>query len=154
MIENELVAITVWQGRISPVFDVAEEILLCKVLPDGSMSRKTISAGEGSVYQKLELLLKHKVNVLVCGAISKFAEDLVSAHIRIHSFRSGDLEDIVAAICADSISDERFSMPGCRCRRRQRNGTSRGNSIEGCADSNRCSGKQNRKRKRANSNTA
>ena len=148
---NQVVAITVWQGRVSPVFDVAEELLLFKTLDDGSVERTRISSGEGSVYQKLDLLISHKVNILICGAISRFAEELIlEQSIGIHSFKSGDVEELITAITSGSIDDEKFSMPGCMCGRRERFGRSSAGRPEGRRNNNRCRGEQNFKHRRGN----
>lgn len=121
MSQDKVVAITVWQGRISPVFDVAEEILLYRIPVSGAVTRMTVYLEEGSVYQKVDTLLLHKVTVLICGAMSRFAAGIISSHsIEVHSFRAGGVEDLIAGLSSGSIEAERFSMPGCICKKKNK----------------------------------
>ena len=56
-----------------------------------------------------------KVNVLICGAISRpFSMLLMSAGIKIISGISGPAEDVLSAYLHGSLSNSKFLMPGCK----------------------------------------
>lgn len=153
MLQNEVVAITVWQGRISPVFDVAAEFLICELSDDGVIQKKTVSPQEGTIYQKMDLLLQHRVTILVCGAISRFAEETMSDHrIVTHSFRAGNTEDLIRALLVGSIEAERFSMPGCICRRKSGPGCSVADTPRRCRKESRHQREDNHKHRRGHRN--
>jgi predicted Fe-Mo cluster-binding NifX family protein len=111
------VAITEWQGRVSPVFDVA-----------GTVSIHTKNGYEETAHlphdcpqNKLHLLKDHEIDVLICGAISRrvreYAEEL---GIRVNPFVSGEVGEVLEAWKSGTLENACYSMPGCRhCRRRQ-----------------------------------
>ena len=77
------VAVPDWQGRVSPVFDVAEQILLIDV-DDEDGNRQVESLGNTAPYQRAQRLAELGVKVLVCGAISWPLETLLaSSGIRV-----------------------------------------------------------------------
>ena len=64
------VAVPDWQGRVSPVFDVAEQVLLVDLNDDEDGSQHTESLGSPSLQQRAQRLAELRVDVLLCGAIS------------------------------------------------------------------------------------
>lgn len=114
------VAIPDWQGRVSPVFDVAEEVLLVD-LDDGEKNiRRTESLGSTLPHDRTRRLGELGVNVLVCGAISWPLEALLTASgIQVIPLVCGEVEEVLLAFRNGMLEEERFAMPGC-CRQRQR----------------------------------
>ena len=114
-----LIAITIWNGRIAPLFDSAG----CCFLFDADNSeslRERISLPKGSVGQKAAFLKSKGVSLLICGAISKEGESaIISEGIALYPFIAGPVDDVVSALNERSRIEERFAMPGCRCRRRR-----------------------------------
>ncbi len=115
------VAITVWNDRISPVFDVARNLLVLDI-EKGSITgkRREIFIGDQSSH-KASLLAGLKIQTLICGAISQPLAGLIGTYgIKTISFISGDVEDVLAAYLAGKLSHSKFTMPGCRRSRRMR----------------------------------
>lgn len=111
------VAITEWQGRIAPVFDVAGTAWIL-----GDDGEKTsISLPETCAQRKLDLLKEHGVTVLICGAISRRVQDYAeSLNLRVNPFISGELDEVWEAWKSGSLNQACYAMPGCgRCRRRR-----------------------------------
>ncbi|MDX9715304.1 MAG: NifB/NifX family molybdenum-iron cluster-binding protein [Dissulfurispiraceae bacterium] len=114
-------AFAVWDGRIAPVFDTSEQIAVVDV-EDGMIvgQRKEFIADEIPA-QKALRLAELGINTLVCGAISRLTQGLVSAYgINIVPFVAGDLQEVVDAWVHSRIWQDIFSMPGCCGRTRRR----------------------------------
>lgn len=112
------VALAEWQGRIAPVFDVAGTVL---VLDTESDLEQSVSIPTDDPHSKINILKEHKIDVLICGAISRrvreYAEEL---GLRVHPFISGEVGEVWEAWKSVMLDQACYSMPGCRrCRRRQ-----------------------------------
>ncbi|NLB60614.1 MAG: dinitrogenase iron-molybdenum cofactor biosynthesis domain-containing protein, partial [Lentisphaerae bacterium] len=64
------VAMTVWQGRISPVCDVARQLLVLEVLDAKISARREERLPGAGYWQQVAQLEKLRPQVLICGAIS------------------------------------------------------------------------------------
>jgi predicted Fe-Mo cluster-binding NifX family protein len=114
-----LIAVPNWQGRVSPVFDVAARLALVHLEGETELERK-----EAVLYEKqpdpiVRCLVDIGVEVLVCGAISDRLEArLARAGIRVVSQICGPVEAVVAAYRTGTLNSPEFMMPGCCGRRR------------------------------------
>ncbi|MBN2577794.1 MAG: NifB/NifX family molybdenum-iron cluster-binding protein [Pirellulales bacterium] len=116
-------AIPIWQGRVSPVFDVAEQLLLVEMDGDAERSRRTEILPQESAECRARRIAGLGVTTLVCGAVSRPLESLLWAQgIEVLPRVCGDVEDVLQAYRVGALQEERFAMPGCcgRLRRRQR----------------------------------
>jgi predicted Fe-Mo cluster-binding NifX family protein len=116
------VALSIWNGRISPVFDVSER---CLIIDDGS------SASNGEIVdfagwtsdEKARFLAEKGVSTLICGAVShEYEESFLARGIELIPFIAGPIERVAEAWRAGSLLRGSFSMPGCGCPRRRRCG--------------------------------
>lgn len=127
---NMKVAISIWNGRVAPVFDVSERCLLISPDDDTTTSECVSFTGDSSG-EKARFLSSHSVHTLICGAISsEYEESLFGEDIEIVSFIAGSVETVLEAWKKGSLVATDFSMPGCgcprrRCRRRHRGGALR-----------------------------
>jgi len=110
-------AITEWQGRIAPVFDVSGTARIHG--PHGET--ESLALPMESPQGKLDFLGGQQVDVLICGAISRrVREHAERLGIRVNAFVSGDVEAVWAAWQSGTLDNACYSMPGChRCRRRR-----------------------------------
>lgn len=124
------VAVTDWQGRVSPVFDVAGQVLLVD-LDDRQSSGRTESLGSTAPHDRVRRLTELGVEVPVCGAISWPLEVLLAARgIRVISKVCGEVDEVVQALRDGAIEDEQFAMPGFfRKGRHSRNHRRRGGGL-------------------------
>ena len=111
-------AITEWQGRVAPVFDVAGTVLMIKT--DIEELQDSVPLPTGNPRSKIAFLKEQGVGVLICGAITRrmreYAEEL---GIRINPFISGEIDEVWDAWRNGRLDEACYSMPGCRlCRRR------------------------------------
>lgn len=108
------VALAVWDGRISPVFDVATRLRLLDV-EDGLLLRsREVPLVASDPASRAGELARLGVDRLVCGAISVPFDAALAMHdIDVVSFVSGNAEDAARACVTGRLRRERFSMPGC-----------------------------------------
>lgn len=114
------VAIPAWDGRVSPVFDVAREVQIFDLdlergvvrgvgsrrLPDGRAASAVADIG---------------VDRLICSAVSPQLEAvLLMAGVEVVTDVCGDLEEIVAAVASGDTELSRFRMPGASRGERRR----------------------------------
>ncbi len=113
--------LTTWNGRISPVFDVARQVLVLDVKEGRVVARHEEALPGTDPQAQADRLVVLAPQTLICGAISKaMACLLASVNIRVIPFTAGDVEIVLAAWLAGNLPDPALSMPGC-CGRRRRN---------------------------------
>jgi predicted Fe-Mo cluster-binding NifX family protein len=113
-------AFTIWRDRIAPVFDVAREVVLVEADSNTQVASSLISLPEGAVETKVNRLCEQGVNVLVCGAMSRCAHELVCAEkIEVFSFVAGDTDSVIQAWLEGCLEQKAFAMPGCDHGRQQ-----------------------------------
>ena len=108
------VAIATWNGRISPVFDVARQVLLLEVENGVVMARREETLPGTELKVQVQRLAELAPQTLICGAISKtLAALLEGENIRVIPFIAGAVEEVLAAWLAGTLPDPVWSMPGC-----------------------------------------
>jgi len=114
------VAIPHWQGRVSPVFDVAGNVMIVEINGGVEQSRQDVVFDVEEPQVRAARLAETGADVLVCGAISWPLEMAVSAAgIEVIPQTCGDVEGVLAAFIDGRLSQGAFLMPGC-CGRRRR----------------------------------
>jgi predicted Fe-Mo cluster-binding NifX family protein len=109
------VALTVWNGRISPVFDVSRKILVLDIHNGVVTSRREEPIEGIDPSQKAGKLAGWQVRELICGAISRPLAGLFATYgIRTIPFIAGDLEEVIEAYLARKLPNRSMAMPGCR----------------------------------------
>jgi len=120
------IGIPVWQGRISPVFDTAKTLLVIDRQGPVETSRSEMALPETNEADRVAFLGRLGVRTLLCGAVSRPVASLLSASgITVVPFLNGNVDEVLEAYVAGSITDPRFLMPGF-CGRRRRRGRRRG----------------------------
>jgi len=124
-------AFAVWESRIAPVFDVVRRIHLVEV-EAGKIIRESEETIEGVLpVQKVIGLRELGVDTLICGSISRFFHEMVTASgIQVVSFITGELCEVVQAWLSGTLGADVFIMPGY-CRRGRRHPVAMGGCKEG-----------------------
>lgn len=116
------VAIPLWEGRVSPVFDEASRILLVDIANRKEQNRREEFLIVQNPFERAKLLPKLGVEVLICGMISLTQQTaLAAAGIRIIPHICGSMEDVIAAFLDGRIENGALRMPGCGNQKRVRN---------------------------------
>jgi predicted Fe-Mo cluster-binding NifX family protein len=130
------VALATWNGRISPVFDVARQVLLLDVDEERERARHEETLPGTDPQAQVDRLMALAPQTLICGAISQPMAVLLAAKgVRVIPFTAGPVEEVLAAWLAGSLPNTALSMPGC-CGRMRR---CRGRGAGGRAGRGRCS---------------
>jgi predicted Fe-Mo cluster-binding NifX family protein len=124
------VALTVWEGRISPVFDVSREAVIVTLEAGRETDRRTERIEAPTDELKVSRLEQLEVDTLVCGAISEnLRQALIGRGIEVLGFVAGTLEEVLEALEAGTLPGPALAMPGCggrQFRMRGRQGQGRG----------------------------
>jgi predicted Fe-Mo cluster-binding NifX family protein len=119
------VAFTEWHGRIAPLFDVAQTVLMVETVMSDTARKRIVRLPLETPETKVTFLVEQEVDVLVCGAISRQVREMAEADgIKVYPFIAGEIRDVVDAWMSNRLDQMHYSMPGCRrCRQklRQRN---------------------------------
>jgi predicted Fe-Mo cluster-binding NifX family protein len=119
-------ALTVWEDRISPVFDVSREALIIEVVNRQVVNRELSAISAASILEKINWFLDRNVDALICGAISESLYREFQFHrMTVKGFVAGTVNDVIEAFVKDELHEDRFLMPGCgrhsgKTNRRQR----------------------------------
>ncbi|MBP9023865.1 MAG: NifB/NifX family molybdenum-iron cluster-binding protein [Spirochaetes bacterium] len=116
------IAITVWNGRISPLFDSASNVCIYENSREADFSKQLISFSDQSAEAKADILLQNGIDLLICGAVSFDAERILSQKgVAVYAYLSGEADEIIKTIMSNRPIYDKFAMPGCtrkrQCRR-------------------------------------
>ncbi len=114
------VALTVWEGRVSPVFDVSRECLVLTLEDGAVVTRRSENVETATADLKIDRLAELGVETLICGAISlPLYRELTLRRVRVIGFVAGEIDEVVASFLAGTLPTSALSMPGCRSRQRR-----------------------------------
>jgi predicted Fe-Mo cluster-binding NifX family protein len=113
-------ALTVWDGRVSPVFDVSREALILTIEHGIVLARSHETIDMANALGKIDRLAEVGIETLICGAISEPVQhELTLKGIKVIGFVAGEVDEIVESFLAGNLPTPRLSMPGC-CRKQNR----------------------------------
>jgi len=109
------IAISLWNKRIAPVFDVARHIWIVESSEGIIVTQSERRFATDDTHERAQRLTTLQVDQLICGAITRSSCDALSEHgIKVISFVAGGLEQVIQAWLSDSLKDGHLAMPGCR----------------------------------------
>jgi predicted Fe-Mo cluster-binding NifX family protein len=107
------VALPVWQGQVSSVFDFAQKLLVIELENGGEKSRQEIVLFEQSSPERAAKLKQLGVGVLICGAISRpLAEMINGSGIQVLPFVTGSTVQIMKAYKTGQLNKPQYRLPG------------------------------------------
>lgn len=116
-----IVAIPVWQGRVSPVFDVAGQLLVVELNGSVESARRHETLPDEAPQRRAQRLRALGVETLICGAVSRPLETLLVADgIEVIPRICGEAEEVLRAFLSAELQDDQFAMPGCCSQKRRR----------------------------------
>ena len=109
------VAIPVFKGRISPVFDWSRDLLLLDIEAGEEGVRREISLEGLAPLQRVEQLVAQHVELLVCGGIGELLLSAIESRgIRVYAWVAGSLDEVLGDILSYGSPRPQLVMPGCR----------------------------------------
>ena len=110
------IALSTFQGRMSPVFDWSSRLLVVDADHGREIHRMERDLANMPPRARACCLVDLGVDTLLCGGISRFMLALVEAQgIRVIPWIAGEAEEVIRAFLDKRIPGEEFYMPGC-CR--------------------------------------
>jgi predicted Fe-Mo cluster-binding NifX family protein len=107
-------AIPTLADRISPVFDVARQLLVVDVDHGEAVDTRNMPLEDGKPAARARHLATLGVTVLICGAVSRPLERLLlSEGLEVFSQRCGPVGEVLSAFLSGRLTEEAFRMPGC-----------------------------------------
>ena len=108
------VALTVWENRISPVFDCAQMLFVVEIVEHRATGGHFEPFHCETPFSRAAKLSDLKIEVLICGAVSNlFASIIQTRGITIIPFIAGAVDEVLDAFIRDGLCDSKFRMPGC-----------------------------------------
>ena len=145
-------AVSIWQDRVAPVFDVSDTIVVVEIKKStvNAKSLERLDANDSSA--KILKMVRLEIDMLVCGAVSRSLCDLIAASgILVVPFVSGQVNEVIQALMDDRLNEERFDMPGrrkcffnpekCSFKKKETHMPGRGRSGQGAGQPGGCAGK-------------
>lgn len=110
------IALPVFEGRVSSVFDWA--VLLLVFDGDGHVSaRREVDIGGLTPVSRARRLRELGVEKLLCGGISAPLIAFVEEQgVEVVAGLVGEVDAVIGAFARDALGDPAFAMPGWRCR--------------------------------------
>jgi predicted Fe-Mo cluster-binding NifX family protein len=116
-------ALTVWENRISPMFDAAHMLLVVEIENTKITNRCYVPFYPEFPSRLAAMLAEMDVEVFICGAISEMPANILEANgIKLIPFITGDAGKVIDAYVKDIPFMPAFLMPGCSHNRRRRKG--------------------------------
>jgi predicted Fe-Mo cluster-binding NifX family protein len=120
------IAVAIHAGRVSPVLDVAQRLLVVETEGGAAAERHEVPLTGQSLATQVREIQAVAADALICGAVSRPLEAaLVAAGVHVVPQVCGAIDDVVGAYLSDNLMQPAFLMPGCCGRRRQRAGCGR-----------------------------
>lgn len=107
------VAISIWDGKVSPVLDAARQLLVADIRMGKNISRELVNIPQLNYLQLARFICEHNIDILICGAVSHQLESLLMRHgIDITPWVKGDVDDIIASFEEGRKSRQFHYLPG------------------------------------------
>jgi len=108
------VAITVWENRVSPVFDSACTLLIAEIKNARVMKKIYQHVNPDMPMQLVQMLHSQGVVALICGAVSEGPANVIeTAGIELVPFITGDIEKVLETCLESNPVWSELKMPGC-----------------------------------------
>jgi len=106
-------AIPVWRDQVSPVFDVALNLLVIDVDGGREVARHVVPLGTPGEADRARRLAAMGIDVLICGTITRPLEQLVTAAgVRVVSLVCGPVEQVASSMVRGTRLPSDCLMPG------------------------------------------
>jgi predicted Fe-Mo cluster-binding NifX family protein len=107
------IAIPVWNGLVSSVFDFAHRLLLVDIQDVRQINRSEISLSSESAPQRAGRLRTLGVDVLICGAVSQpLMYMLTASGIEVLPYVTGHVDEVLQAYITGQLGQPQFILPG------------------------------------------
>ena len=115
------VAIPVCSESVATTMDFARELVVADCEASSTVRRSRIELEESLPGHRAKQLVRLRIDVLICGAISRLlAKLIVDSGIQIIPFVSGPVDSVLEAFLNNRLGQAVFLLPGCTVDDRER----------------------------------
>ena len=108
------VAVTVWEDRISPVFDASRRLLIAEIENARVTDRSYVFFDPGWPANLVKTLAWLYVPDLICGAVSQAPATIINTGgITLIPFIAGEVDRVLEVYAKGNSLAPTFVMPGC-----------------------------------------
>lgn len=108
-----IIVVPKWEDKISPVFDNAVKIKIFEIEKSKIARSDDMYLAGLSLCDRIELFHDLKIEMIICGAITKPCyQNLTSRGIRIISFVTGKIDEVIKAYLSGEDIAHIYCMPG------------------------------------------
>lgn len=109
-----LIAVPVWDGRVSPVLDSAVELLVASVNEGHVVAQQWVTFDSPLMAARAAQLAGLGIHALICGAVSRPLRLMVEAGgVDVIANVCGSVDEVIEAFLHGRLQDAEFAMPGC-----------------------------------------
>ena len=121
--KERIMAIPVFKGRVSPLFDVSSNFEIIEFENCRVIKTSEISLDSSEDINRLEKLINSGIDIIICSAISKpYADYILSKDIVLIPGVIGQVDEVINAYLSDRLVIDCFAMPGYRWRAKGKEG--------------------------------
>ncbi len=116
-------ALTIWEKRISPVFDSAQMLLVAEIKNKEVINKQHEKFNPEMPSRLTNMLIGLNVDVLICGAISEIPANAIEAcGIKLIPFIAGNVNEVLDTYAKGLQLEPAYLMPGCgkNCQRQEK----------------------------------
>ena len=107
------IAVSVYNNRISPVFDASKNVLVLDIKNRHIDGKQVENFANDNPEQKVFRLSELGVKELICGAVSTDLARLLDCQgIKLISFTAGNLDEVLSAYLKKGLPNPKLRMPG------------------------------------------
>ena len=108
------IAVTIWEDRISPVFDASRRLLIVDIENARIGERSFLVFDPEQPSGLAKTLANLGVEVLICGAVSQLPATIINAaDIILMPFITGEVDRVLDTFARGESLEPTFLMPGC-----------------------------------------
>ncbi|KQC14528.1 MAG: hypothetical protein APR63_14050 [Desulfuromonas sp. SDB] len=110
-----IVAVSNWKDEIAVTFDFSNSLVIYQFIENKWNKIEEVKINSRDSETAVEILKRNKVEILLCGAISKkMLDNLELSNIKVIPFLRGKIEDVLSLFQQGNISSSRCFLPGFR----------------------------------------
>ncbi|MGC9366973.1 MAG: NifB/NifX family molybdenum-iron cluster-binding protein [bacterium] len=110
-----IVAVSNWKDDIAVTFDFSNSLVIYQFIENKWNKIEEVKINSRDSETAVEILKRNKVEILLCGAISKkMLDNLELSNIKVIPFLRGKIEDVLSIFQQGNISSSRCFLPGFR----------------------------------------
>jgi predicted Fe-Mo cluster-binding NifX family protein len=122
--KKEIIAIPVFQERVSPLLDVADRFVIYEISEGGILLKSTVQLKAHCERLRIKKLGEIGISVIICGAVSGYVDRCVAEEgIHLISWVNGRVDDIIELYLRGELPEGRSGNHRCRRGGRQGNGS-------------------------------